>query len=115
MLATGQTPEVIKDGKGLLTHLREAATEQQLKKINKKNATLTRHEKIANLYETVTQITEVGRFVFAETPARYVLFTAPWGRNHAKNSIIFEGEILSANPVILLEKPKAETKKKSHH
>ena len=99
----GQDAVVLAEGTNLLGQLRGSDYDQELKKLHKKNATQVRHDKFNHLYNTVNKVNKVGRMMYKDDPANYVLFETPWGSHSGTNITIYKGDIQPSANLILAE------------
>ena len=94
---------VLAKGTNLLGQLKGTDYDQELKKLHKKNATQVRHDKFKHLYNTVNKVNKVGRMMYKDDPANYVLFETPWGSHSGTNVTIYKGEIQPGANLLLSE------------
>ena len=87
LLVFGHTPEIQTEGKGLKAELHELDEDQEMVKKQKRSTTQDRHEIYNRLYDTVNQINSIGRKVFANEPAKLVLFKSPWTKHTVTEDI----------------------------
>ena len=80
LAAAGQTPEVIAAGRTLLTQMREAEAQQELKKAAKNAGNRKRYKQLDEIYETTNRVNEIGRLVFKNDPDKQALFKSRWPR-----------------------------------
>ncbi|MCP4179586.1 MAG: hypothetical protein GY756_17645 [bacterium] len=109
LLAYGQTPEVIQEGKDLLENLKDSDSVQELQKREKKEATEARHKKYNEIYDIINRLNEIGRNVFAHEPEKLLLFDSPWNSHHKKKSSVYEGIIEPVSTVVVAEDLDPET------
>ncbi len=79
----GQTPEILAQGPTVLADLRTADAAQEVRKVEKLQATQARYELFLRLYDTITRINKVGRLVFRDDPVHLALFESKWPTSSA--------------------------------
>ena len=89
----GQDAVILAEGTTLLNELREADKNQQHKKVHKKEATQIRHIYFNRLVDYVNNVNKIGRIVFKNDPAKYVLFESPWGSHSGSDVKTYKGEL----------------------
>ncbi len=89
----GQTDAVLAQGAQCLTDLRAKDATQEVKKDEKRKATLERHQTFQGLYDTVNKINRVGRLVFTGNAVNLTLFTTKWPRSLSRVTVVQESEV----------------------
>lgn len=83
----GQTPEVLSEGENLKEELYSLNAKQEMKKKEKRETTKDRHEVYIRIYDTINQINEIGRNIFANDPGKLELFKSPWPKRTVAKEI----------------------------